>query len=75
MLMLTRRPGQAVDLIDTNSGDVVATVTLMACLSGNQVRLGFDAPPHIHIVRDDAKRRGKDGDQEESDSDEPNGNR
>lgn len=74
MLMLTRKPGQAVDLIDSNSGAVLATVTLMACLSGNQVRLGFDAPPHIHIVRDDAKRRGKDGDQEDDDS-EPNGNR
>lgn len=74
MLMLTRKPGQAVDLIDSTSGSVLATVTLMACLSGNRVRLGFDAPPHIHIIRDDAKRRGKDGDQEDDDG-EPNGNR
>ena len=74
MLMLTRKPGQAVDLIDTNTGQVIATVLLIACLNGNSVRLGFDAPPHIHIIRDDAKRRDRDEEQEDGDE-EPNGNR
>jgi carbon storage regulator CsrA len=78
MLMLTRRPGQSVDLIDQESDTVIATVTLIACLPGNQVRLGFDAPQHIHIVRDDAKRRNRDEDENDHDDDqkgEYNGNR
>jgi len=46
MLVLTRRPGQRI-VIDDNI--VVSVVSL----KNGQVRLGIDAPPSIHIVREE----------------------
>lgn len=71
MLILTRRKGEAVDLIDRRSEEVIATVTLLELLPNGNVRLGFDAPEHVRIIRDNAVRRHDDGDEEG----EVNGNR
>ena len=46
-LVLTRRPNQAI-LIDDKT-----TVTIISCSRG-KVRLGIDAPPSVHVIRDDA---------------------
>ena len=46
MLVLTRRPGQRI-VIDDNI--VVSVVSL----KNGQVRLGIDAPPSVHIVREE----------------------
>ena len=54
MLVLTSKPGEACYL-----GDDI-TVTILG-VQGNQVRLGFEAPKHIHIEREKlrAKRLAK----------------
>jgi len=44
MLVLTRKPGEKVII-----GEAI-TLTVVA-VSGNQVRLGIDAPPPIRILR------------------------
>ena len=46
-LVLTRRPNQGI-LIDDKT-----TVTIISCSRG-KVRLGIDAPPNVHVIRDDA---------------------
>ena len=46
MLVLTRRPGQRV-MID---GRIVVTVI---STKNGQVRLGIDAPPQVHILREE----------------------
>jgi carbon storage regulator len=46
MLVLTRRPGQRI-VIDDN---IVVSVVSM---KNGQVRLGIDAPPSVHIVREE----------------------
>ena len=73
MLILTRRKGEAVDIIDRERGDVLCTVTLLELLPNGTVRIGFDAPEFIRIIRDNAVRRHDDG-ESESES-EVNGNR
>lgn len=45
-LILTRRPGEAIRIGETIS------ITIMA-ISGNQVRIGIDAPAEIHIIREE----------------------
>lgn len=64
MLLLTRRRGGATDLIDRDSGIVLATVTVLGVTPDGAVRLGFEAQPHIHILRDDAIRRDHDGEED-----------
>jgi len=54
MLMLTRRRNEAVDFIDRQTGQVLATVTVLELLPNNVVRLGFEALPSVRIVRDNA---------------------
>lgn len=54
MLILTRRRGTAVDLIDRNTDRIIATVTVLDILPNDVVRIGFDAPPSVRIVRDNA---------------------
>lgn len=66
MLILMRKRGEAVDIIDRDSNTVLATVTVLEVVSGNNVRLGFDAPQHIKIIRDNAVRRDEDGSETES---------
>jgi carbon storage regulator len=46
MLVLTRRPGQRI-VIDDN---IVVSVVSM---KNGQVRLGIEAPPSVHIVREE----------------------
>jgi carbon storage regulator CsrA len=77
MLMLTRRAGESIDLTDTVTGKVVATVTVLAFLPGGLVRLGFVAPATISILRDNAKERVYGGRKEDEagDEGEANGNR
>lgn len=76
MLMLTRKRGESVDLVDRSSGAVLATVTTLEFLADASVRLGFTAPPHIAIIRDNAKDKGGfDRDQTSNSSGAANGNR
>lgn len=49
MLILTRRPGETIRI-----GDDI-TVTIVR-IGENQVSLGIDAPKHVQVLRDDAKR-------------------
>lgn len=56
MLILTRSKGQAVDLKDERTGEVVARVVVCEILH-DSIRLGFDAPRHISVLRDNAKQR------------------
>jgi len=51
MLVLTRKIGEKIYLGD----DVVITVT---AISGQQVRLGFTAPPEVAILRNELLVRG-----------------
>ena len=50
MLILTRRPGESVKI-----GDEV-TVTVLG-IHGNQLRLGFSAPRHIAVHREEIYER------------------
>ena len=52
MLVLTRRVGEKIYLGD----NVVVTVTSIA---GQQVRLGFTAPPEVSILRNELVVRGE----------------
>ena len=50
MLVLTRRIGEAVHIGD----DIVVRVL---GVKGNQVRLGFDVPKSINVVRDELLKK------------------
>jgi len=50
MLILTRRPGESV-----NIGDDI-TVTVLG-IKGNQLRLGFTAPQHVTVHREEVYQR------------------
>jgi carbon storage regulator len=50
MLILTRRPGESVKIDD----DI--TITVLA-IKGNQLRLGFTAPRHIAVHREEVYQR------------------
>jgi carbon storage regulator len=50
MLILTRRPGEAVCI----GQDI--TVRVLG-VKGNQVRFGFDAPKHISVDREEVRER------------------
>ena len=54
MLMLTRNKGESIDLIDANTQEVLCTITLLQIITRDRARLGFNALPHISIVRDNA---------------------
>lgn len=56
MLMLTRKRGRSVDLIDADTDQVLATIVVLEII-GKEVRLGFKATDSVRIVRDDAKVR------------------
>lgn len=53
MLILTRNPGQSIQVGD----DISLTVT---CVSGNQVRIGINAPISVNIVRSELVDRDTD---------------
>jgi carbon storage regulator CsrA len=73
-LILMRKRGEAVDIIDRTTNRTLATVTVLAVLTGDTVRLGFTAPPQIKIIRDNAVRREEDDDQQ-NENDDSRGNR
>src|SRR5215469_12932619 len=50
MLILTRRPGESVKI-----GDDI-TVTVLG-IKGNQLRLGFSAPAHVAVHREEVYQR------------------
>ena len=57
MLLLTRKEGESVDLHDTRTNEPIATVTVCALLPNGVIRIGFEAPPHVRILRDNAKNK------------------
>lgn len=64
MLVLTRRPGEAIIFKspDSNGEDGDVTELVVLGVNGNQVRFGVCAPKHIEIDRKeirDRKDRGK----------------
>ena len=50
MLILTRRLGDSV-VIKHPSGDIVVTYLSQQGPSGTEIRMGFDAPKEVNIVR------------------------
>ena len=50
MLILTRRTGESV-LLKHPSGDIVVTYLSKQGSSGDEIRIGFDAPQDVNIVR------------------------
>ena len=58
MLLLTRKLGEWVDIKDTRTDEVVASVYVTELHSGT-VRLGFRGPPHIQFLRHNAHKRDK----------------
>lgn len=59
MLILTRKRGEAVDLVIR--GELLATVRVLEIEPSGVVRLGFDARDEVRILRDNAVER-KQGD-------------
>jgi carbon storage regulator len=54
MLVLSRKPNESIVIDDKIRVTVVS-------IRGNQVRLGFEAPPSVGIVRTELLLRGEDG--------------
>ena len=58
MLALTRRPNDVVILTDERTGEVIGRVQVAAIKGGDgnlqgRVRLAFDFPPHVRIMREE----------------------
>lgn len=64
MLILTRRVGESVVLRHPTIGDIVVTYLSQQGPEGTEIRMGFDAPKSVNIVRseilDHYQPRGKD---------------
>ncbi len=56
MLVLTRELRKSVTLLDLRTGEVVAVVSVQQNRNG-KIRLGFEAPKHINIVRTELLER------------------
>lgn len=56
MLVLTRKLGQRITLVDSRTGDDVAVLTV-AKIGDGAVRIGFEAPNHITIARNEVLPR------------------
>lgn len=63
MLCLTRSVEQKI----TINGNIVVTVLV---IKENKVRLGFEAPKEVSIIRDNAKRKRGSHDQNDDDVEE-----
>ena len=50
MLVITRRPGEAI-VIELPSGELIEVTVVR--VKGNQVRLGTDAPKQLPVVREE----------------------
>jgi carbon storage regulator CsrA len=59
MLVLTRRAGESVFLTDSNTGQSLGEIKILNVTPGHGVRIGFDCPAHISIVRDDVNEQVK----------------
>jgi carbon storage regulator CsrA len=57
VLILTRRVEEAVTISGPDGRDVV--VRVLGFPTAGEVRLGFDAPSDVKILRDNAKRKEK----------------
>lgn len=55
MLVLTRKLNQSIVLTDKRTGQKVEV--FLVEVRGDQVRLGFDAPPHIVVDRSEIAER------------------
>lgn len=63
MLILTRRMGDSV-VIKHPSGDIVVTYLSIQGPTGTEIRLGFDAPRDVNIVRSEIIDRYPSGNKE-----------
>lgn len=54
MLIVTRRPGQVLHI-----GEDIQVVFIRKSKGSNQIVLGIDAPEHINIYREEAKKKTK----------------
>ena len=52
MLILSRKAGEGVDLHDTRTDRPIGTVIVLGIMANGVVRLGFEAEPHVRILRD-----------------------
>ena len=50
MLVLTRKLEESVVVVDTRTGDTVLELKVVSATK-TKVRLAFDAPQHVHILR------------------------
>jgi len=50
MLVLTRKPGESIVMEDKNNPGKTITMWVLG-ITGNQIRLGFDAPKETNIAR------------------------
>lgn len=57
MLILVRRQNESVDIIDSRTNEIICTVFMLGSIAAGGARLGFEAPKHINIIRDDARAR------------------
>lgn len=72
MLILTRKAGQAVDLLQRATGDPIATVEVLGTLADGSIRLGFRAGQDIKISRAEGQPHGQwrfaNGNEEDADA-------
>lgn len=59
MLVLTRKPGEAVEITDDNTGQLLATIHVLGVKGGGQVRIGFHGEPHVKFMRDELVERDR----------------
>jgi sRNA-binding carbon storage regulator CsrA len=64
MLVLTRRAGESVFMTDTRTGEHLGEVKFIAYSSNGTLRIGFECPKHIAIVRDNANPLKEEADAE-----------
>lgn len=53
MLILTRREGETV-ILETSDGPIEVAITK---IDGSQIRIGFDAPKSVNILRKEVAER------------------
>lgn len=53
MLLLTQVPGQSIEIVNTDTGELITVATIS--IRGNKVRLGFQADDCYSIKRDNIK--------------------
>ena len=58
MLVLSRKPHQTITMT-TASGEIV--IVTLVDIRGDKAWIGFEAPPTVRIVRDDAKETERNG--------------